>query len=512
MLDVLQDIRHTVRPVQVHIALLFADKGLVPHRMELLPEADEVLDHANVGARFDIEITRIEITADIQTRNEFQCLVLGIRARTLAVLVEMVGVRRSLEITLLERLAVPEPIAFINRHVVHVHRNPDIAGRDRNPVIHRRIDDEILCLHLPIAQEIDALLPDLGEVELGIIIFEIRAPFLHRTGEHLMHGGIGLHLPDGSRGLDLVLLVQFDDRHLRLVGHIAHLGEAHVRFADPAGNGIRLHGPGHDLPGLPGRQHAPDNHPTVLGQHPAVQQIQGDFVRRNLDHPLRRIRRQEQFVAALHRNRLNEHPRPPIVIGPVTAELEHFFLIRADLGIAHGIARNAVRPAIHQIGLAPILGRQEFQHEPRFADQHIRHRLVQVHGNLHGLALGLHDHPGIEIVIIVTEPYLDALGKRIDGTGCHLGDEVPLLRRGTQADGAALESPDAMVDHFDTGVLLIVEAAGKRIVEHQDIDPLALEILQLVQLEIPRWGRARDRSKEHGHRQADSSHHTGYCL
>ena len=113
MLDVLQDIRHAVRTVQVDIALLLADEGLVPLRMELLPQADQILDHADVRAGLDIEIPGIEIAADIQARNEFQGFVTGVRRRSLAVLVEVVGIRRCLEIALLERFAMPQPVAFV---------------------------------------------------------------------------------------------------------------------------------------------------------------------------------------------------------------------------------------------------------------------------------------------------------------------------------------------------------------------------------------------------------------
>ena len=48
MFDELQDVRHSVRTMQVDIALLLADEGLVALRMEQLPRADEVLHDVDV--------------------------------------------------------------------------------------------------------------------------------------------------------------------------------------------------------------------------------------------------------------------------------------------------------------------------------------------------------------------------------------------------------------------------------------------------------------------------------
>ena len=500
MLDVLQDVRHAVRTVQVHIALLLADKGLVPLRMELLPQADQILDHADVRAGLDIEIPGIEIAAYIQARDEFQRLVLGIGRRPLAVLVEVVGVRRSLEVALFERLAMPEPVAFIDCHMVHVHRDPDIACRYGNPVIDRRIDDEIISLYIPVAQVIDSAFLNRGEIESGIVVFEIGAPFLDRTGEDLADGPVGFHLPDGSLRPDLVLLVQFDDGHLGLVGHIAHLGETHIGLADPSFHGIRFDGPGHDLARLPRRQEAPDDHPAILGQHPSVIELEQRVLRSNLDHPLRRIRRQEQFVASLQRKRLDEHPGSPVVIGPVPMELQDFLFVRTKLGVADRIPGNPVRPVVHQVRLAPILRRQELQHETGLADQFLRDRFVQEYGDFHGLAFGPDRHPGVKVIVIVPESDFDASAQGVYHTVRHFRDEVPLLRCCTQADGAALESTDSVVDDFNTGVLFVIETAGKGIVENQDIDTLSLEITQVVQFQV------FDRMRASGGRQQGRQH------
>ncbi len=42
--------------------------------------------------------------------------------------VEMIGGCRSLEITILKRLAVPYPVSLVYEHVIHMYRDPYITG------------------------------------------------------------------------------------------------------------------------------------------------------------------------------------------------------------------------------------------------------------------------------------------------------------------------------------------------------------------------------------------------
>ena len=145
MLNELEYVRNAVRTVQVHIAGILVHESLVPERLEEIPGPHEILNHADVRTGLDVEVTSVEITAHIQARNQLQSLVLGIGLGTLPVKVEMVGRRRSLEITLLERLTVPYPVSLIHEHMVHMDRNPHVGGGVGYLVIDAGIDDEILC-------------------------------------------------------------------------------------------------------------------------------------------------------------------------------------------------------------------------------------------------------------------------------------------------------------------------------------------------------------------------------
>ena len=64
--DILENIRNSVRTVEVHIALVFVNESLVALGMETLPESNEVRNDADVGTGLDIEVAGIEITSDIQ--------------------------------------------------------------------------------------------------------------------------------------------------------------------------------------------------------------------------------------------------------------------------------------------------------------------------------------------------------------------------------------------------------------------------------------------------------------
>ena len=199
VLDVLDDIRHTVRAVQVHVTLLLAYEGFVPLRVELLPQGNEVLHHRDVGAGFNVKVSGVEEATHVEARNELQRLVLGVRGGTLPVKVEVVRAGRSLQITLLERLSVPDAVCLVHHHVVHVDRNPHVAGGHRNFVVYAGIYNEIVGLPIPVADEIHAGLLHGREVEAGVIILIERSPHLHLAGKDFLHAAILLNLAKGGR-------------------------------------------------------------------------------------------------------------------------------------------------------------------------------------------------------------------------------------------------------------------------------------------------------------------------
>ena len=71
VLDVLDDVWYAVRTMEVHVALLFADERFVTQRLEKFPCPDQVLDDVDVGTRFDVKVTGIEVPPYVQSRNQF---------------------------------------------------------------------------------------------------------------------------------------------------------------------------------------------------------------------------------------------------------------------------------------------------------------------------------------------------------------------------------------------------------------------------------------------------------
>ena len=159
VLDELKDIRHTIRTVQVNITLLLTHESLVALWLEQFPCTDEVLYHTDVRARLDVKVTCIKETTDIQSRNQFIRLVLGIRGRPLSVQVEMIT-GRCLQVTLLERLTMPGTITLCHIHMIHMDGHPYIRGGISDLVIHMLINQEIIGTRLTILDIIDTRLLD----------------------------------------------------------------------------------------------------------------------------------------------------------------------------------------------------------------------------------------------------------------------------------------------------------------------------------------------------------------
>ena len=222
MLNELQDIGHSVRTVQIHIALFLTDEGLVALRLEEFPSADEVLHHVDVRARLDVKIACIEESSDVQTRNQLVRLVFRLCLSPLSVQIEVVALRR-LQITFLERLTMPGAIAFVHVHVVHVDGHPDIRSGIRNLVIHMFVDDEVVGFGLSVLDVIYTRLFHLREVKLHIVIFEVRPPILDGTLKDLCLRAVRIDAHQRGRSLWLIFLVEFYHCHLRLIRHITHL-------------------------------------------------------------------------------------------------------------------------------------------------------------------------------------------------------------------------------------------------------------------------------------------------
>ena len=180
MFDELQDVGCSVRTMQIDISLFLTHESLVAVGTEETPCADKVLDNTDVGIGLDVIVASIEETADIESWNQLIRLIASLGLRTLEVQVEMIA-RRCLQITLLEWLAMPQTIAFVDCHVIHVDRNPHVARCIGDLVIDALVDDEVVGLGIAILDVIDAWFGDSREVEMHIVVFIISAPLLYRA-------------------------------------------------------------------------------------------------------------------------------------------------------------------------------------------------------------------------------------------------------------------------------------------------------------------------------------------
>ena len=481
--DKLQDVGHAVRTVQFHIALLLAHESLVALGLEEFPCTDEVLHHVDVRARLDVEVAGIEVATDVQTRDKLEGFVFRIRRSPLTMQVEVVALRR-LQVALLKGFAMPGAIALGDVHVVHVDRHPHVGGGIGYLVVDMGIDQEIVGLRIAILDVIHTRFLHLREVELHIIIFKIGSPFLDSTLEGLLRRTVGLDAHQRGRGLHTVVLVEFDHSHLRLLGDIADLREADIGLADPIGDGMRLHRPGDHLTRLSLRQHAAQHEPAVLGEHTSVVELQLGIIAADADHARGVVGSHHQLMARLQGQRIHKTVGTTVVIGLEALELSGFLAIRTGDGLTGGITGESVQATIHQEGLQPILRRQELDVEARLASQFLRHGLIQVDGYLHSLTLGSDHHATVEVVVVVAHAHLDATLLAVHLAAGHLWHQVPLLRGVVQTHGTALYGTHTMVDDLNARVLLVVETAVETVAEHQHVDPLSLEILEVVKLQV----------------------------
>ena len=171
-------------------------------------------------------------------------------------------------------------------------------------------------------------------------------------------------------------------------------------------------------------------------------------------------------MASLQGQRIHETACTPVVVCLETLELSRLLTVRTGDGLTGGIAREAVQASIHCEGLQPILRRQELYIEACLASQLLRYGLVQIDGNLHGLALGCDDDTAVEVVVIVTHGNFDTAVLTIHLPAGHLRHKIPLFGRIVQADGSTLYGTHTMMNDFNAGVLLVIETTIKTVTEY----------------------------------------------
>ena len=493
VLDVLQQVGLAVRPVEVHVALLLAHERLVAFVVEEFPGLDQTADHADVRAGLDVEVAGVEVPAHVQPGDGLERLVVravGLHGRVLPLEMPVEVVARGrLQVALLEGLAVPDAVRLVHGHVVHVDGDPDVARGVGHPVVDRIVDDEVAGAVFAVADVVDAGVLHLAEVELHVVVLVVRPPGGGPALVDELLGAVVVDAEDGGVRDGLVVLVDLDHGDLRLRGDVSDLREPDVRLADPAGDGVRLDGPGHDLAGLLRGQDAAEHVPAVLREDAAVVEFERGVGRGDLDHAFGLVGGDHDGPALLERERVDELARAAVVVGAEALILAGLLLVRHGLGIAHGVTREAVVAAVHDVRLAPILRGEEFEVEPGLALQELGQRRVEVDRDLDRRALaGDHDARG-EIVVGEAHRDLDGVGRVVDPALRRLRDQVPLLRRLGETHRAALHGPHAVMDDLDARVLLVVEPAGEGVAEHEHVHARPFEILPVVQDELLRVER-----------------------
>ena len=173
-----------------------------------------------------------------------------------------------------------------------------------------------------------------------------------------------------------------------------------------------------------------------------------------------------------------------IVVGLESLELTGLLAIGTCHGLTGCIAREAVKAAIHQIGLVPVLRRQKLDVQSCFACQCFRHGLVEPNGNLDGIPQTCYHNAAIEVVVIVTQAHFNLLRLFVHGSIGGLGHKVPLLGSLVKSDGATLHGANAVMDDFNAGVLFVIKATIEVVAIDQNIDALAFEILKVVEYKV----------------------------
>src|SRR5205823_5445860 len=129
----------------------------------------------------------------------------------------------------------------------------------------------------------------------------------------------------------------------------------------------------------------------------------------------------------------------------------------------------------HHVGLAEVSGRQEIEVEPRFSDEILRERLVEVDRDAEAVPFGGHYDMVIESD--------SGIGRRDDElvrlwtarAADEGGNRIPLLGRGVEADFSVGRYPIAVQDDLNPRILLVEEDRAEMILLHENAEPPGLQ-------------------------------------
>ena len=143
MLDLLQDVRFSVRLVNLHRLGSLIDGGGVVVDAEFLPGQGQDVDLTCLGFHPQVIISRVVPSAPVQAGNRFPGPVGGQRRILLKITVKVGKAGRSHPCVIMMAQSVPDPVFFLHPHVTHLNREEILKHRLPDaPVINIPADPE----------------------------------------------------------------------------------------------------------------------------------------------------------------------------------------------------------------------------------------------------------------------------------------------------------------------------------------------------------------------------------
>jgi len=122
MLDLLNQIGHTVRMVNIHIPAGLVYQGLISFQSKYIQALYQVEYHAIMSLGADVIVAGIEPSSDVQAHYMLAWFIRSVCCWTLCIEIEVFVIYRSLQCIVQMAGTVPDPVSFINMHMVHLDR------------------------------------------------------------------------------------------------------------------------------------------------------------------------------------------------------------------------------------------------------------------------------------------------------------------------------------------------------------------------------------------------------
>ncbi len=290
VLDLLEEVRHAVGPVDLCEPRVLVDVGVVvvAERVERLVGRGQ--DPHLVGLRLDAEVVvpGVVPAADVEVRDVLAGLDVRHQVGALDVAVEVVRVGRRHAGVVEVAGAVPHAVGVLDPQVAHLDRQegvdrrlPDVAGVD---VVG---DLEGVRAAAPVLDGVEARRRHVGKIEQAVLVAEeVAVPRLrHGLADDL--GGVGPEAEEAGRRPLGVAPVVLDDDDLPLRRVVPDLRDLDDRLVHPPLDRVRADRPLDGALGRAGRDRLADDEPPVVVLVAPVEEH--DLARLALDRQAERL-------------------------------------------------------------------------------------------------------------------------------------------------------------------------------------------------------------------------------